>query len=126
MVAPRSYTTIRDTTVAGLRHFWTPQLRSELYGSYSEIKLGYNNPVANYAIGAVGRSLDPKEFIVAGNLIWSPVSGLDIGVEVLYTRVELRDRVGTAVNGVGIVRNSALGIKNDDAWAGRLRIQRDF
>ncbi|MFC5422407.1 MAG: porin [Stutzerimonas stutzeri] len=114
------------SVVAGLRHFWTPQLRSELYGSYSEIKLGYNNPVANYAIGAVGRSLDPKEFIVAGNLIWSPVSGLDIGVEVLYTRVELRDRVGTAVNGVGIVRNGALGIKNDDAWAGRLRIQRDF
>ncbi|SFC90697.1 Porin subfamily protein [Bosea sp. CRIB-10] len=110
--------------VAGLRHFWTPQLRSELYGSYSEIKLGYLAPAGFYAPGAAIRPLDPKEFIVAGNLIWSPVSGLDIGVEVLYTRTELASRV-LAVNNAGN-RIVGVGIKNDDAWAGRLRIQRDF
>lgn len=112
------------SVVAAFRHFWTPQLRSELYGSYSEIKLGYLSPVALYAAGAPIRSLDPKEAIVAANLIWSPVAGLDIGVEVVYSHVELKSRVGTA--GFGGVRNAALGIKSEDAVAGRFRIQRDF
>jgi hypothetical protein len=110
--------------LAAFRHFWTPQLRSELVASYSELKLGYNAPAGVYAAGAPIRSLDPKELIVAGNLIWSPVSGLDIGVEVLYTRTELASRV-LPVNNAG-ARVVGLGIKNDDAWAGRFRIQRDF
>jgi hypothetical protein len=110
--------------LAAFRHFWTPTLRSELVASYSELKLGYNSPAGVYAAGAPIRSLDPKELIVAGNLIWSPVSGLDIGVEVLYTRTELASRV-LPVDNTG-ARVVGLGIKNDDAWAGRLRIQRDF
>ena len=113
------------SVVAGLRHFWTPQLRSELYGSYSEVKLGYVQAAGFYAAGAPVRSLDPKELIVAGNLIWSPVSGLDIGVEVLYTRTELASRV-LPVDNTGARVAGLAGVKSDDAWAGRLRIQRDF
>ena len=113
--------------VAALRHFWTPQLRSELFGSYSELKLGYT--LANQAVaGVTARPLDPKELIVGANLIWSPVSGLDIGVEVLYTRVELKQAV-LAANNAGARPALAAGgrlIKSDDAVAGRLRIQRDF
>lgn len=111
------------SVVAALRHFWTPTLRSELVASYSELKLGY--VLANQAIpGVVARPLDPKELIVAGNLIWSPVSGLDIGVEILYTRTELKQAV-FAVNDAG-ARVGPGTVKSDDAWAGRLRIQRDF
>ncbi len=113
--------------VAGLRHFWTPQLRSELYGSYSELDLGYT--LANQAVpGVVSRPLDPKELLIAGNLIWSPVSGLDIGVEVLYTRTELKQAV-LAANNAGNRPTLAQGgrlVKSDDAIAARLRIQRDF
>jgi len=113
--------------VAAMRHFWTPQLRSELFGSYSELKLGYT--LANQAVaGVVSRPLDPKELIVGANLIWSPVSGLDIGVEVLYSRVELKQAV-LATNDAGARSALAAGgrlIKSDDAVAGRLRIQRDF
>lgn len=113
--------------VAALRHMWTPQLRSELYGSYSELSLGYT--LASQAVaGQVSRPLDPKEFIVAGNLIWSPVSGLDIGVEVVYTRTELKQAV-LAANNAGARPGLAAGgrlVKSDDAIAGRFRIQRDF
>ena len=114
--------------VAGLRHFWTPQLRSELFASYSELDLGY--VLANQvAIGGVApRPLDPKELILGANLIWSPVSGLDIGVEVLYTRTELKQAVLAADN-TGARPGLAAGgrlVKSDDAIAGRLRIQRDF
>jgi len=101
--------------VAGLRHFWTPTIRSDIYGSYSELELGR---VAG-PLGTTLKGLDPKELIVAGNLVWSPVSGLDIGVEVLYSRVELSRRVTDA-------KNPARTIKSDDAFTGRLRIQRDF
>lgn len=109
-----AFGSIKSTTgyniVAALRHFWTPTIRSELIGSYSELE--------------TANGLDPKEFIVGGNIVWSPVSGLDIGVEVLYSRMELSTRVLDA-------KNVALGapaklIKSDDAWTGRLRIQRDF
>ncbi|HEY5798293.1 MAG TPA: porin [Bosea sp. (in: a-proteobacteria)] len=113
--------------VAGLRHFWTPQLRTEIYGSYSELKLGYT--LANQAVaGVVSRPLDPKELIIAGNLIWTPVSGLDIGVEVVYSRVELKQAV-LAANNAGLRPALAAGgrlVKSDDAIAGRFRIQRDF
>ena len=113
------------SVVAGLRHFWTPTLRSEIYGSYSELKLGHSARAPFYTDAwQVGRSLDPKELLIAGNLIWSPVSGLDIGVEVLYARAEYRARV-TPTDNLG-VRTAGPGIKSDDAWAGRLRIQRDF
>jgi hypothetical protein len=109
--------------VAALRHFWTPTLRSELAASYSELQLGYT--LANQAVaGVVARPLDPKELIIAGNLIWTPVSGLDIGVEVLYTRTDLRQPV-LAVNDAG-ARVGPGTVKGDDAWAGRFRIQRDF
>lgn len=112
------------SVVAGIRHFWTPTLRSELYGSYSELKLGYT--LANQAVaGFVSRPLDPKEVIVAGNLIWSPVSGLDIGVEVLYTQTRLKQAVIAGNNAGNRIAGSAL-VKSDDAWAGRFRIQRDF
>ena len=113
--------------VAALRHFWTPTLRSELIASYSELKLGY--VLTNQAVaGQISRPLDPKELIVAGNLIWSPVSGLDIGVEVLYTRTDMRQSV-LASNNLGnrvALANGGSLVKADDAWAGRFRIQRDF
>jgi hypothetical protein len=107
--------------VAAFRHFWTPTLRSEISASYSELKLGYVTP------GTVGlqRSMDPKEFIAAANLIWSPVSGLDIGVEVLYSNLQLRQPV-VAVDNFGVRSNAARLIKSEDTIAGRLRIQRDF
>lgn len=116
---------VKNTTgyslVAALRHFWTPTLRSEIGVSYSELKLGYNDPSALFGFS---RSLDPKEFLAVGNLIWSPVSGLDIGVEVLYSNLQVRSPVGIVNN--ANVRSGVLGIKSEDSFSGRLRIQRDF
>ncbi|MCY1381140.1 hypothetical protein D9M69_690150 [compost metagenome] len=51
-----------------------------------------------------------------------PVAGLDIGVEVLYSRTEYGVRVPDAK---AFPVNGRL-LKSDDAWTGRLRIQRDF
>jgi Porin subfamily len=94
---------------AGLLHYWTPSIRQGVYGSYS--KLDYSSAISN---------LDPREFRIGSSLIWSPVSSFDIGVEVLYAKVEVRNFA--PANGV----TGARLIKSDDSLSGRLRIQRDF
>ncbi|MFJ5369256.1 hypothetical protein ACIPIA_08540, partial [Bosea sp. CER48] len=77
--------------------------------------------------GTVGlqRSMDPKEFIGLANLVWSPVSGLDIGVEVLYSHLDMRQPV-VAVDNFGNRSVATRLIKSEDTVAARLRIQRDF
>jgi hypothetical protein len=87
----------------GLRHYWTPQVRSNFFGSYLDA-----DSRAAFNAG------DFREFRVGANVFWQPVSGLDIGVEVIYANVDGRN------NGAG-------GRDNDnDGFEGRLRIQRDF
>ena len=110
--------------VAAFRHFWTPTLRTEIGASYSELKFKYADALGVAFNGVNTRSLDPKEFLLAANLIWSPVSGLDIGVEVLYSHLDIRSQVGSVPN-IG-ARSTVLGIKSEDSVSGRLRIQRDF
>jgi hypothetical protein len=86
----------------GLNHYWTPTIRQNIFGSYARVEYSANAPaLAN----------DFNEWRAGSNVIWSPVSGLDIGVEVLYSNLDPR----------GIVGND-----DDDAWEGRLRVQRDF
>ncbi|WP_199089422.1 porin [Bosea sp. ASV33] len=99
---------------AGFLHYWTPTIRQAVYGSYS--KLDYSNNIG--ALGNVG--LDPEEWRVGSNLIWSPVAGLDIGVEVLYANARVKSFVQAAGRPVGVLT------KSDDSFQGRLRVQRDF
>ena len=84
----------------GLNHYWTPTIRQSLFGSYARVEYSTAAPVGDFT-----------EWRVGSNLILSPVSGLDIGVEALYSNLNPR----------GVV-----GADEDDAWEGRLRIQRDF
>jgi hypothetical protein len=85
----------------GLRHYWAPTLRSNVHGSYASVEYG-NNATATLA--------DFDEWRVGVNTFWTPVSGLDIGVEVLYANID--------VDGVNL--------DDDDRWEARLRVQRDF
>ena len=101
---------------AGLLHYWTPSIRQGIYGSYAQ--LTYGNLISTAP--NLNLKLDPKEFRIGSNLIWSPVAGLDIGVEVLYAKVEVKNFVPAL--GTPTLRL----IKSDDSLSGRLRIQRDF
>ncbi|WP_052002915.1 porin [Microvirga sp. BSC39] len=85
----------------GLRHYWAPTLRSNIHGSYASVEYGGDAPVG---------IADFDEWRVGVNTFWTPVSGLDIGVEVLYANID--------VEGVTV--------DNDDRWEARFRIQRDF
>jgi hypothetical protein len=75
-------------------------LRSSFFGSYlnSDGRLAFN------------AAADFREYRLGANLIWQPVAGLDLGVEVIYANVDLRGPLN----------------RDSDGFEGRLRIQRDF
>jgi hypothetical protein len=90
----------------GLRHYWTPQIRSNFFGSYldSDSRVSVRTPA------------DFREYRLGANIFWQPVSGLDLGVEVIYANTDLR----------GISPVTGLGFRDSNGWEGRFRVQRDF
>ncbi|MFC0217690.1 hypothetical protein FHS82_000121 [Pseudochelatococcus lubricantis] len=102
-----------NITAAGV-HYWTPSVRSTLWGSYTDVS--YNSAVK--FSNALFRDFNMWQAGTA--LIWSPVSKFDIGVEVLYGRLE-RDRFRV------VDFNQPYYVKrNEDQVQTRIRLQRDF
>jgi hypothetical protein len=101
-------------------HFWTPQIRQVMFGSYGVVDYPANSVVTTPAGGTLGFP-DTTEWRIGTNLGWLPVSGLYLGVETLYRRVDPRGRVF-------VDNDSASGrlINAEDALEARLRVQRDF
>ncbi|WP_243367868.1 porin [Microvirga solisilvae] len=93
----------------GLRHYWTPEIRQNVFGSYARVEYGaaadalFGTPLAPV-------SADFNEWRVGTNVFWQPVAGLDLGVEVLYANIDPRGP----------------DTRSGDAWEGRIRVQRDF
>lgn len=104
-------------------HYWTPQVRQAIFASY--MRLDWATAVSTPAAVATGlfpagALIDNTEFRVGTNVTWSPVAGFDIGVEVLYARIDPKGRV------VDVNKNNGTGTGSEDAWEARLRFQRDF
>ncbi|MBA5776019.1 porin [Stappia sp. F7233] len=87
---------------AGYTHFWTPTWNSSLTVNYASVDV----PIS----GAPDIDLD--EWNLQGNLVWNPVSGLDIGAEVEY-----RNQEASA---------TGLGSFDKDSVTAVLRVQRTF
>jgi hypothetical protein len=92
-----------------LLHYWTPQIRQSIFGSYSKVdydsilRTGFGpagvlpiasvNGVTNFG-NLAALSLNPTlrdfhESVIGSNVIWSPVKDLDIGLEGLYQRITI-------------------------------------
>jgi len=104
------------TAVASHLHYWSPEWRSAVFGSYGEQSfsrsarlaqgtafnvvstIGGGNPFGTSAVGAPGTRFyqlsqalrDTYQFVAGASLIWSPVKDLDIGVEGYYTQIGLK------------------------------------
>lgn len=99
---------------AAILHYWTPNIRQSVFGGYT--KVNYSGAVTS----AYGLS-DFNTWTAGSNLIWSPVAALDIGLEVLYTKLDPSGRTLVYSNGANAIYKSS-----EDQWQGRLRFQRDF
>lgn len=107
---PAIQTTKAWSIAAGFRHFWTPALRSAIFGSYSNI----DQPVASTLN-------DLKYWTVGVNTIWSPVRNLDLGVEVVYHNINCRTQAGA-----NCTFNGGNARSNEGAWVGTFRVTRNF
>ncbi|AWN49954.1 porin [Methylobacterium terrae] len=145
------------TVVGSYLHYWAPEWRSAIIGSYGEMTFGktsrnllgglnfngLGNPVNSPGAFLFSSALRDTSQVVAGaNLIWSPVKDLDIGLEGLYTRVDLKGggrvidvnkapgAVAAGVNGAGLPVNAAGAVlpttNYADTFQVRMRVQRDF
>ena len=98
---------------AAYRHFWSPQWRSTLGAGINQ----FNPPNAATLVGYP----DLRIFTIVGNLIWSPVKDLDIGVEVVYNNVE----TDCANLGAACAADALRG-KNRDVLGGVFKVRRNW
>ncbi|MFC5556006.1 porin, partial [Methylobacterium iners] len=142
------------SVVGSFLHYWSPEWRSAVFASYSEIEFargarqanalayaGAGTATANNFTGIVGtRSFalaptlrDNYQVVAGASLIWSPVKDLDIGVEGLYTKVGVQqgrviDQTRNAPLTAAQINAGALvrTVTADDTYQVRMRVQRDF
>ena len=107
---------------AGFTHYWTPTVQTNLFGSYSRIDYAGIASAIDPALGNVIGFPDVDEWRLGTNTIWTPVQGLDLGLELLYIHVDPKGRVLA----VGTPDAPVRLLSEDSALEGRLRIQRDF
>jgi porin-like protein len=125
----------------GYQHLWTPNWRTSVYGGYLNVSYdstaqsflctaGNFNSISFTAAGASGLAACNPNLHVwqAGTRTqWNPVSQLDIGVDVLYTKTQLAD--SGAIVSVGAVGARPAGLytlSDQDVWSVMFRVQRNF
>lgn len=121
--------------MALVEHYWTPALRTSLFGTYTEVNWNGAASAAFCAngVGGVGPATitgtcnpDFQIWQIGSKTVWNPVANLDIGLEVLYTNLST-DSSGTinlAQNGAQPAGTYAIG--DNGIWSGMLRFQRNF
>lgn len=100
---------------AQYRHFWTPGIRSAVFGGYVSVDVPTNTLNA----------YSTQMWQVGLNTIWSPVKNLDLGVEVLYSKVD-GDSPLTYTGGSASTVPSTIYGGSTDVWSGGIRAQRNF
>ena len=132
---------------AASEHYWTPALRTSLFGSYAFWTPGSTGntlmcssplaPIRSVATNTgptgaavlAGCNFDFASWGVGSRTIWNPVKNLDIGLEVEYQQIDQKmdpNLIRWNFGGAG-TRPSGLYIPaNEGAWTGLMRIQRSF
>jgi hypothetical protein len=120
---------------AGFQHYWTNSLRSSIWAVYSNFESPNVVDTQVCAPRGFGAGCaDWSAFQIGSRTIWNPVTNLDIGLEVMYTKIDTAF-AGGRTNCVGAGCTPALApagipavhnIQDNDVWSGILRIQRNF
>ncbi len=132
---------------AALQHYWTPALRSSVFGAYNSVDYNGNasailcsSPVGpirtaagatpNFATGPViGCNPDHNVWGIGTRTIWNPVPNLDIGVEVVYAKIEQKHDPATVRLNFAGAGGRAAGLytpSSEEVWSGIFRVQRNF
>jgi hypothetical protein len=110
----------------GYQHIWTPNWRTSITGGYLSV-----TPDSSLQTAVCPASIGPgclswSMWQVGTRTQWNPVNQLDIGLEVLYSKL------GSEFAGTNEVFNEVPGGKNgltaadQDVWSVMFRVQRNF
>jgi hypothetical protein len=131
---------------AGYQHIWNPKWRTSVFGGYVNIDYGSNataficDPAVRARIGQfaaaqpAGFNCNPdfSFFEVGTRTQWNPVPQLDIGLEILYTKLNtaFKGPANLLANGSRpACTNSATNscsVEDQDVWSAFFRWQRNF
>ena len=137
------------TMGVGVQHYWTPALRSSVFATYTATDYnaaatamfcsGANTPVRNLAganpvafnnvAGLAGCNPDFNWWAVGTRTIWNPVPNLDIGVEIVYSKIETNFDPGLTRISFAGAGGRAAGLyvpSSEEVWSGVFRVQRNF
>ena len=135
------------SVAAAFEHYWTPALRTSLFGSYTAAD--YNTDATNIfcaspvgpvrtAAGAtpnfltgpvIGCNPDFSVYNVGLRTIWNPAPQFDIGLEVMYSHVDTRHDANTVRLNFGGSGGRPQGLytpSDEGVWSSILRFQRNF
>ena len=120
---------------AAFQHFWTPTLRTSVFGGVSGANFD-GAATALFCTGAQGTGTviakpagcnpDFRVYQAGTRTIWSPVRNLDIGVEVLWTRLDQRHVGNWALATNGSRQAGIYEARDQDTYSGVFRVQRNF
>jgi Porin subfamily len=135
------------TIGAALEHYWTPAFRSSVFGNYSQTTFNGTaktlfcaspqSPIRTLggvaptgAAALLGCNPDYVVWNVGARSIWNPVPNLDVGLEIMYTRLEQKhDGALVRFNHSAAAGGRAVGLyepANQEVISALFRIQRNF
>ena len=99
-------------------HYFTPTVMAFIGGDYAKLDWA---AAARGTAGTTNTSINPLSWYrVNAGAVWTPIKDFKIVPEVTYMHVS----VATATNANASTEGAAK--KNESAWAGRVRVTRDF
>jgi hypothetical protein len=98
---------------AGYQHRFNPNWAWTIHGGYTAIN--YASAVESWYV----EDLDYKFWSLGSRLLWTPVAGLDMGLDVMYHRLDSFSDFGAAVP-------AGRTIGKGDVWSAMFRAQRNF
>jgi hypothetical protein len=110
----------------GYRHYWTPMLRTGFAVGYTEVDQPGQINVGTFSGGLGIADLELWQGFVS--TIWSPVPGLDLSLDVVYSKVKNKCAVATcfAPAQAPSTNNSFFPGGSEDLWTVWTRIRRNF
>ena len=133
---------------AAIEHYWTPALRSDFFGSYTAAdfndvattlfcsspqspirRIGAPNTPLTGTTVAAGCNPDFNVWNVGVRTIWNPAPQFDVGVEVMYSRIETKHDPNQVVLNFAGAGGRPAGVyfpSSEGVWSWLVRLQRNF
>lgn len=121
------------SALAMFTHRWTPSVRQNLSVSYQVLTPGNVTRNTDWTQGGLSKA---RQLTVGTNVIWTPIQGFDIGLELTYARLNQRytglNGAAPTPIGVGVCGNAAVvdpnvcAKANTNVFSARMRVERTF